>query len=108
MTRASEALGRARQPRNIPPPASLTVAEASAALGTLLAGRSTIPPRDELRAMVAAKAAKPTLSPATVRLVRAVETAAVTARRSADPVARALAETVVVVVGLAKAGVRHG
>jgi len=78
----------------------LTLEEASAALSAMAAGRRTIPPLAELRAMVASR--RPKLTPATAKLIAEIERATQQAQRASDPIAQSFADLVSTVVGFAR------
>jgi hypothetical protein len=78
----------------------LTLEEASAALSAMAAGRRSIPPVAELRAMVAERKRK--LTPATEKLIAEIERATQQALRAPDPVAKSFADLVSTVVVFAR------
>jgi hypothetical protein len=80
--------------------AHLTLEEASAALGAMVAGRRSIPPVTQLRAMVAERRRK--LTPATAMLISEIERAAQQAQSAPDPIARSLADLVTTVLAFAR------
>ena len=78
----------------------LTLEEASVALSAMAAGRSSIPPLAELRAMVASR--RPKLTPATAKLIAEIERATQQAQRAADPIARSLADLMATVLAFGR------
>ena len=81
-------------------PAHLTLEEASAALCAMAAGRRSMPPVAELRAMVAERRHR--LTPATAKLFSEIDRAAKQAQRSTDPIARSAADLVTTVLAFAR------
>jgi hypothetical protein len=79
---------------------SLTLEEASVALSAMAAGRPSIPPVAELRAMVALR--RPKLTPATLKLIAEIERATQQAQGAPDPIARSLADLVATVLAFAR------
>jgi len=78
----------------------LTLEEASAALSAMAAGRGSMPPVAELRAMVAERRHR--LPPATAKLFSDIDRAAKQAQRSTDPIARSAADLVTTVLMFAR------
>ena len=81
-------------------PEHLTLEEASVALSAMAAGRGSIPPIAELRAMVASR--RPKLTPATERLIAEIERATQQAHRASDPIAQSFADLVATVLVFAR------
>ncbi len=78
----------------------LTLEEAAVALSAMAAGRHSIPPVAELRAMVASR--RPKLTPATEKLIAEIERATQQAQRAPDPIAQSFADLVATVVAFAR------
>jgi hypothetical protein len=79
---------------------SLTLEEASVALSAMAAGRRSIPPVAELRAMVAWR--RPKLTSATAKLIDEIARATRQAQSAPDPIARSLADLVATVLAFAR------
>ena len=93
-SRSAATQGRAAQTEH------LTLEEASVALSAMAAGRRSIPPVAELRAMVASRRRR--LTPATEKLIAEIERATRQAQRAADPIAQSLADLVSTVLAFAR------
>jgi hypothetical protein len=78
----------------------LTLEEASVALSAMAAGRCSVPPLAELRAMMASR--RPKLTPATEKLIAEIERATQQAHRAPDPIAQSFADLVATVVAFAR------
>jgi|RhiMethySRZTD1v2_1073278.scaffolds.fasta_scaffold395656_4 hypothetical protein len=81
-------------------PEHLTLEEASVALSAMAAGRRSIPPVAELRAMVASR--RPRLTPATEKLIAEIVRATQQVQSAPDPIARSVADLVATVVAFAR------